>query len=453
MQAKKKRKSAWDLSPSQVASAEAVLRESRRLLRDPGRVLALLTEGRPVRLPLRTDIGVMASLFEAIHRGDYEAAPLRPDLDALRDLLLFCRAGTDLLTAPDAPALANALLALSAHHRDWIRPLRDWRRPSHNIGRQLRSLIRHLIARYDVPAFLDAAWLEGLTIDAVKYQGWYKHVASGQNIRTAPDLPIPLTKKQAHLFLRAPDDFDIPSAFRWAVIVDLGGDERIVRSILTTWVGTTFELDEFWLSVFRFFAANPMLDPAHHGPIVDFLRHQKFEPSVPNPIADRPGEPALIPAQPNLSMKGRTPESVLRAMWEWHRSLAQDRAKTIAVSWGPSGFPGFECKDGAGEDARVYRIVELLTANELFAEGRAMRHCVASYAGSCTSGRTSIWSLQKSTETDRRVRMVTIEVSNRPGTIVQVRGRCNRLPTERERALLASWGEAGGPALSYWMTA
>jgi hypothetical protein len=453
MQVKKKRKSAWDHDPSRVAAADAVLRESRRLLRDPERVLRMLADGRSVKLPLRTDLGVIASLFDAIHRGDYEAAPLQLDLDVLRDLLAFCRTETDLLTDPDASRFADALLALSAHHLDWIRPLRDWRKPSHNIGRQFRSLVRHLIARYDVPAFLDAAWLGGLTADAVQYQGWYKHIASGRNIRTAPDLPVPLTKKQAHHFLRAPDDFDIPSAFWWARIIDLGGDERLVRSILTTRVGTSFDVDEFWLSVLRFFAANPMLDPAHHGPIVDFLRHQKFEPSVPNPIAGGPGEPPLIPAQPNLSMKGRTPESVLRAMREWHRSLAQGRAKTIAVSWGPSGFPDFVHEDGAGEDGRLYRIVELLSSSELFAEGRAMRHCVASYADSCASGRTSIWSMRKSIESGRVIRLATIEVSNKQRTIVQVRGRCNRLPTKGELAILQGWSEADGPALSYWMTA
>jgi hypothetical protein len=452
MQVKKKRKSAWDHDPARVAAADAVLRESRRLLRNPERVLGMLADGRPVKLPMRTDLGVIASVFDAIHRGDYASAPRQPEPDVLRDLFLFCRTETDLLTDPDAPRFADALLALSAHHRDWIRPPRDWRKPSHNIGRQFRSLVRHLIARYDVPAFLNAAWLGGLTADAVKYQGWYKHIASGQNIRTAPELPIPLTRKQAHHFLRAPDDFDIPGAFCWATIIDLGGDERLVRSILSTRVGSAFHVDEFWLSVFRFFAANPMLDPAHHGPIVDFLRHQRFEPSVPNPIADRPGEPALVPAQPNLSMKGRTPESVLRAMREWHRSLAQGRAKTVAMSWEPSGFPGLVYEDGAGEDVRLYRIVELLTSSELFEEGRAMRHCVGSYVGSCASRRTSIWSLRKTIENGRVIRLATIEVSNKPGTIVQVRGRCNRLPTKGELAILQGWSEADGPALSYWMT-
>ncbi len=71
MRTKKKRKSAWDHSPSRIASAEAVLRESRRLLRDPERVLATLARDRSVRLPLRTDLGVMAPLFDAIHRGDH----------------------------------------------------------------------------------------------------------------------------------------------------------------------------------------------------------------------------------------------------------------------------------------------------------------------------------------------------------------------------------------------
>jgi hypothetical protein len=50
MRAKKKRKSAWDLSPGQVASAEAVLRESRRLLR---------------RLPTEGELALLASWGEA----------------------------------------------------------------------------------------------------------------------------------------------------------------------------------------------------------------------------------------------------------------------------------------------------------------------------------------------------------------------------------------------------
>ena len=46
---KKKRRSSSDLD--KVAAAEAILRESRTLSRDPERLLRTVAEGKPVRLP------------------------------------------------------------------------------------------------------------------------------------------------------------------------------------------------------------------------------------------------------------------------------------------------------------------------------------------------------------------------------------------------------------------
>ncbi len=71
MQTKKKRKSAWDLDPSRIASAEACLRESRRLLRDPERVLRMLADGRPVKLPLRKTSVSQPRLLDPIHQGEH----------------------------------------------------------------------------------------------------------------------------------------------------------------------------------------------------------------------------------------------------------------------------------------------------------------------------------------------------------------------------------------------
>ena len=50
---KKKRRSSWDLDKDKVAAAEAILRESRTLSRDPERLLRTVAEGKPVRLPRR----------------------------------------------------------------------------------------------------------------------------------------------------------------------------------------------------------------------------------------------------------------------------------------------------------------------------------------------------------------------------------------------------------------
>jgi len=448
---KTKRRSSWDRDKDKIVAAEKVLRESRSLCRDPERLLRTVAGGEHVRLPVRSESNVIAGLFASLDRGDAEPLPRTPDAEALRKLVIFCRSETDLLTDQGASGYANALLALSAHHGDWVRPLDAWTARSHNASRQFRSLVRHLTARYDVPKFLDAAWLEGLTRDGVKHQGWYKHVASGRNIRTAEDLPVRLTRGQAHHFLRAPEDLDIPSAFRWALVTDLGGDDRLARSVLTTRIGKEFGNEGFWESVVRFFIAYPELEPVHHGPVVDFLHRQKFVPPVPNPPADQPGQTSLSAPHPNLCMRGRTPESLLRVVRDWHRALAESRSAATAVApWGPSGFAPFAHEEGEGEGRREFEITELLTADELAEEGKAMSHCVASYALACGSGRSSIWSLRVRIESGRVVRLATVEVRRGDGTVVQVRRKSNKQPTERELSVIRRWGDAGGPALAYW---
>ena len=447
---KRRRKSSWDLSRDQIEEAERRLRESKKLLGDPERLLQRLRAGETIKVPLCSDLGLFVSAFELLRETESGQSPLKPDADVLYHLLDFCRRRTTLPDRRGTPRFANALVALSAHHRDWVRPLENWEPDTHNAERQFRSLLRHLIATYDVPPFMDAAWSEGLTPTGVRQQGWYKLIGSGRNIRTADDLPVPLTKKQAHHFLLAPDDLDIRSAFRRAKVIDLGGEERLVRVILATRIGTAFEHEEFWSSVIRFFVAHPSLDPLHYGPILDYLHHQKFEPSIPSPPAGHPEQPALAAPQPNLCMKGRTPEALLRDMREWHGDLARGR-QVIDLSWGNSGFEPLVIDEGTGEEKVAFKIVELLTSEDLRQEGAAMEHCVATYGNSCASRRTSIWSLRKRIETGREVRLATIEVNNVQRTIVQVRRRWNKMPTSQELSLLERWGNAGGAKLAYWL--
>src|SRR5918997_6500639 len=160
---KRKNRSPWVHDPEKIAAAETVLRETKRLPADPEKLLRAIAERKPPRLPIRSEPNVIASLFASLDRGEDEPFPIPPDAEVLRRLVRFCHSETDLLTAQGAPRYADALLALSAHRRDWVRPLDAWRARSHNARRQFASLLRHLLARYEVPAFLDSAWLAGLT--------------------------------------------------------------------------------------------------------------------------------------------------------------------------------------------------------------------------------------------------------------------------------------------------
>ena len=139
---------------------------------------------------------------------------ITPHPRTFRHLSSLCEDRTGLLARERTARYRPALLALSAHRGDWRRPPDTWVPPEADAEHQFGSLVRHLFALYDVPKFLDSAWIEGLTPDGVKYQGWFKHVAAGRSPRTAKDLPFPMTRSMAHHFLRSPDDLGIPAAMR-----------------------------------------------------------------------------------------------------------------------------------------------------------------------------------------------------------------------------------------------
>jgi hypothetical protein len=89
----------------------------------------------------------------------------------------------------------------------------------------------------------------------------------------------------------------------------------------------------------------------------------------------------------------------------------------------------------------------LLSTKALTAEGRKMKHCVASYARSCASGACSIWTLEVETF-EGRAKVLTIEVRNGARLIGQARGKCNRLPGAKHRGMLRRWADNAGLTLA-----
>jgi hypothetical protein len=180
-----------------------------------------------------------------------------------------------------------------------------------------------------------------------------------------------------------------------------------------------------------------MLDPAHIGPIVDYIWHQKYEDGlvfVERGVAENRG-----PAQPNFSMKGRTVRTLLEQVQRWHHGLGK-RNTGLNLDWPKSATPDFEFVEGSAErkNMRIWRIFELLSSKELIEEGRQMKHCVATYAQSCHRGDCSIWSMTLQTK-DETQKIVTIEVRPVQMMIRQVRGKLNRLPDPKEREIIQRW--------------
>lgn len=377
----------------------------------------------------------------AIHRSKPDEASRR----SLCALLLKVKDEADFLLEGvsflgRSYAYIDALIALNDRRWQWIAPLADWRPASHNRRRQFSSLVRHLTAKYDVPAFMEEAWFRS-DQRAERYRQWFIEIGAGRNVRTL-DTPIPMTKAMAHHFLLAPDDSSIEGAIRWGQVHAMGGGSRLTSAILGTRLGTSFDNDGFWSSVIRFFIANPMLDRQHVGPIVDYLAAQKYERRE---VMVGPGRVEVHdPPQPGLTMRGRTAATLLAQVERWHRELgrANDAERLYFRCSGRKGLLHKTGKDGANE----WRIRELLSGAELIAEGRAMQHCVASYARSCATGRCSIWAMEVTTKLGLEKRQ-TIEVSGE-GMIVQCRGKQNRLPTSAEFVILMQWARTAGLTIS-----
>ncbi len=439
--------------------AEGIPREGERNLTSP--IVPLLSNSTEradenekrkrvvARLTLSKKTRNIRSLISAIHSSKISKDELdtpvsqeifagfeeTSDPETLLQVLMFVESKSELL---EESPYVRGVIGLTQDASHWLRPLQEWVPMSHNPSRQFSSLSRHLWANYHVPVFMDNAWSQR---DRVQRE-WFRHLGAGNNIRTADGLPFPLTKMMAHHFLGAPDTYSIEAAFRRGQVLALGGDERLVNALVDTRIISEYRDNEFWLSVFRFFIQNPMLDPVHINPIVDYIWNQRYEPRV---IFIQPGVARDIgPEQPSFSMRGRTVDALLRAIDAWHGQLGRE-TKGGQFQWQKSDIQDFTFIEGSKEsrNMKVCRITELLSSNELVAEGRQMRHCVASYSHSCHSGTRSIWKMDVETE-DGVEKLVTIEVDKANKTIRQVRGKRNRYATDQEKGVILRWAEQSG---------
>lgn len=414
-------------SPAVSAAAETALRAGK-----PRAFATLVRRARDGTAGLRPAGPLEARLAAAFATLDADAAA------TLADELLLVAERSDIT---EEPALGAGLVALLACRHPRLEPPGTWHPATHNAARQFSSLARHLYARHDLPRFLDRAWTDGTP----REQGWFVHLGAGGSLRDAPGLPLAASRAVAGWFLRAPDDCPVAAALRWAEVRAAGGTSVLADAVRRTRLGVDFSHGPFWRTVIRFFVDNPFLDPGQVGPIVDWIRAQRFEPEIA-PGAALPEEHAP-PPRPNLSMRGRTVAATLREVEAWHRRLGHAAPATLALEWPPSGIPDHTFVEGTDPATqRTWRIREITSGAGLVREGERMSHCVASYARSCAAGVSSIWTLEGTTAGDSRPAL-TIEVHPASRRIGQARGQRNRAPLPEEFAILSRWAAAAGLVL------
>jgi len=346
----------------------------------------------------------------------------RPDSPRLRELLGVVAELSPRLLDPD---LLGALELVA--RAEWVRPPATWQPQGKSAERLFRGLAEHVFGRYRMPPYVWSAFTAG--DDAATLAQVVVHVAAGGSLyRAVQDglMPVPLTRAMCHDLLSNAGEPRFLDAVRKAQVKAVGGDGRLFRAWITTRAGRGLhsrEDETFWQGVLAWFGANPMVAPVDVSPLVDYIEQRRTE-------------------VPRFSMKGRTATALVRDMRTWHARLAKERGASGRV-FTPSGLQPMDI-DRSRTDWRGRRIVEvwhfreILNAGSLADEGRAMDHCVYSYAREIETGRCAIWALTLRDDTGHW-RRLTIEVRLATRQIVQARGRFNAKAEPREMLALEAW--------------
>lgn len=249
----------------------------------------------------------------------------------------------------------------------------------------------------------------------------------------------PLTRQMWLLIIKNNNENFI-SAMRRAQCQVRGGSSRLVHAIQTSFLGREIfiatQRAEFWDTVIHWFCNHDGMwdkDTTHH--VLDYIRFQHTENA-------------------NFSMKGRTPEALMKATEQWQRQLQKMKVAKGSENYEilpiqpwesvkrmETGHPGVVNEE-------QWTIVQIKNSKDLLKEGRGLNHCVYSYHSQVVGGRTAIFSLRykeiKFFVCTEEKPLITIELNRNMRSIVQARGTGNRAMTYKERELVREWADLNG---------
>lgn len=285
------------------------------------------------------------------------------------------------------------------------------------------ELFHHLFTKYERLNYL-VRHFEFLSRDEIHAM---MEILRGQSPNSLTILRSRLSKKEVYNFLFALSDdwdFDDHIFLRGIILAKIMFSNntemahRIVRD------STEFQFNperffddiEFWKKAISLILGMDRNIGFWAGPILDFLAYSRMH-------------------DPNFTLKGRTPKSLLRLNNEWHEEVHRKEHEGFTrTHWQRSEIP-----DQLIEYRKVnYAFVELTSGKQLASEGEALQHCVVSYAYHCLSGQTQIWSM-RAKRGKREIPSITIQTQN--GTIVQARGLENRNPSKVEFEAIKIWAK------------
>jgi len=384
------------------------------------------------------------SLAGVVNRSQYLKANTTQGLE---DFLLFLHKKSNLVensTRIDGVnyPYAHALVKVFERNGQWRKTYSEWKPKSHNARKQFSSLLLHLFGKYKLPAFMDNVWFKTDT-GSYRYREWYINLSRGESLRVQKSKVL-VTKKIARYFGTAPSDYSVEAALWWGIVFSEGGNERLATEFNAARPSQLSDRQIFWTGYIKFLIANPMIDNSQIGPIVDYINYQKIDHHDAYENGTIVSNP---PPQPNFSLNNRNPNTLLRAVREWHTATSKMDYNDIIV-FDKSPLKPYRRKKKDEENTVTYTIEQLTNNAQLYMEGDDLGHCVGSYVASCANNDCTIWSFSV-LEKNSKSRLITIEVAR--NMIVQARGKFNRYPSLDEMAMINKWASQEKLSVASWV--
>jgi len=291
----------------------------------------------------------------------------------------------------------------------------------------LKKLFKTLFVKYENPFILtnNFAKLNFLEISALM------HILQGNNIRNFDKIPFPISKKESFQFIyKLPKELKFENNIleKSLICSKLSLSKSFSEKFLLHFVSCSRVLEfkpyvfyddiDFWRKAFELIC-NALRDysPLWMQEFVDYFEYKKYSENL------------------NYSIKGRTVESVTKAIINWHEaSDYTEKLKLIKLKWKGSNLKEMKLE----QEGLNYLIKEITTGKELFAESEKLKHCVFSYIESCSHGYISIWSLKREVNSTYSS-YITIQVKNK--IVVQIAGKRNRQINNIELELIKKWAK------------
>jgi len=295
---------------------------------------------------------------------------------------------------------------------------------------KLDQFFVYLFVKYENPKFFTSN-LELLNTTEI---GVMMHLLQGNNIRTYPHLPMPISKKESFLLMQNKClesvliyENILLGSILVAKLLKVFPDEEYLVDFLQssrTYRHNTLKFAEdfaFWKETFR--CLKRFQTEIYHinnnyiclYEVLDYIDYKRYKEN-----------------DLDFFIKGKNINDICFEVWQWHQMDLQNKNEEILkLNW--KKVPKKETLVYNGTE---YLFEEIGNARDLFDESIEMKHCVFSYLGECAGLSCSIWSVKTKTN-DGFKRLLTIEITN--NQIHQARGKCNRALTALEKKVLRQW--------------